>query len=181
VDRWRRLELPEDLPFADWRDIGTQLGRARDQFRWWVADWWRFGIRKYGEGRLIAEEWGGLSYQSCRDLAWVAGRFELSRRRGGLSFFHHREVAALEPDEADRLLDWCFEDRGRTRSRAELRERVRRLEAEKIEKKAQRLVVYKEPPRPGSRSIACRVSGAWIARIMIARTNSTVLPDRAPP
>jgi hypothetical protein len=36
---------------------------------------------------------------------WVASRFELSRRRDNLSFSHHREVAALPPEEADDLLD----------------------------------------------------------------------------
>jgi hypothetical protein len=36
----------------------------------------------------------------------LAKRFELSRRHDNLTFNHHREVAALQPDEADALLDW---------------------------------------------------------------------------
>jgi hypothetical protein len=43
------------------------------------------------------------------DAAWVAKAFETSRRREVLSFNHHEEVAALPPDEADALLDWCEE------------------------------------------------------------------------
>jgi hypothetical protein len=35
--------------------------------------------------------------------------FEFSRRRENLSFQHHAEAAALPPDEADTLLDWCEE------------------------------------------------------------------------
>jgi hypothetical protein len=39
----------------------------------------------------------------------VCRKFETSRRREDLTFNHHREVAALAPDEADALLDWCGE------------------------------------------------------------------------
>ena len=48
----------------------------------------------------------GPAYESCRAAARVAKDFETSRRRDLLSFQHHREVAALPPDEAD---DWCEE------------------------------------------------------------------------
>ena len=37
------------------------------------------------------------------DAGWVAGKVETSRRREGLSWTHHREVAGLEPKEQDRL------------------------------------------------------------------------------
>ena len=48
----------------------------------------------------------GPAYESCRAAARVARDFETLRRRDLLSFQHHREVAALPPDEAD---DWCEE------------------------------------------------------------------------
>jgi len=47
----------------------------------------------------------GPAYESCRAAARVARDFETSRRRGLLSFQHHRELAALPPDEAEALLD----------------------------------------------------------------------------
>ena len=58
---------------------------------------------RYGERKAIveAEDWEGPAYQSCRDAAYVAASFELSRRRDNLTFKHHREVAALPPNEAD--------------------------------------------------------------------------------
>ena len=46
----------------------------------------------------------GPAYESCRAAARVAKDFETSRRRDLLSFQHHREVAALPPDEAEALL-----------------------------------------------------------------------------
>jgi len=57
---------------------------------------------------IEAEDWEGLG-QTCMDAAWVAKAFGTSRRREVLSFNHHEEVAALPPDEADALLDWCEE------------------------------------------------------------------------
>ena len=46
----------------------------------------------------------GPAYESCRAAARVAKDFETSRRRDLLSFQHHREVAALPPNEADGLV-----------------------------------------------------------------------------
>jgi hypothetical protein len=58
----------------------------------------------------------------------VARAFETSRRRDTLSFSHHREVASLSTQDADRLLDWAeqpLRNDGRPRSTRELRSQVR--------------------------------------------------------
>jgi hypothetical protein len=47
----------------------------------------------------------GLDYQTLRNYAWIARKFEASRRRSGLPFQHHAEVAALPPAEQDEWLD----------------------------------------------------------------------------
>jgi hypothetical protein len=62
----------------------------------------------------------GSAYESCRAAARVARDFETLRRRDLLSFQHHLEVAALPPDEANALLDWC-EETLKPRSTRELR------------------------------------------------------------
>ena len=70
---------------------------------------------------MEAEDWEGPAYQSCRDAAWVADKFEVSRRRDNLSFGHHKEVAALPAGQADGLLDWAEEPmprNGRSMSRS---------------------------------------------------------------
>ncbi len=43
----------------------------------------------------------GLDYQTLRNYAWVARRFELSRRRDTLSFGHHAKVASMPAPEQD--------------------------------------------------------------------------------
>jgi len=61
--------------------------------------------RAYGEKYAQALDSTDWEYQTLRDAAWVAGRVEMSRRRDNLTWSHHREVAALDPDDQDGWLD----------------------------------------------------------------------------
>jgi N6-adenosine-specific RNA methylase IME4 len=98
------LELPENLSFADWKDIGERLSSVEQSIMWWIGDWWAYGEnRKWGKGEDVAEALG-INYQTARDAGWVSNKFELSRRRDNLSWSHHREVARLDPDMADTML-----------------------------------------------------------------------------
>jgi hypothetical protein len=73
---------------------GALLGKIERSVSWWLGDWWAFGEARYGERKAIveAEDWEGPVYQTCRDPAWVASRFELSRRKDNLTFKHHAEA-----------------------------------------------------------------------------------------
>jgi len=46
----------------------------------------------------------GLDYDTLKAEKWVSSNFEMVRRRTNLTWSHHREVASLEPKQADRLL-----------------------------------------------------------------------------
>jgi hypothetical protein len=59
------------------------------------------------------------------NAAWVAKAIPPARRRKELSFRHHSEVAALPPETADQLLDWCLPIDGAKKPRT-----VRELRAE---------------------------------------------------
>ena len=100
--------LPRATTFEQWKRIGIALGKVERSVYWLIGDWWAAGDawdRK--RVHLVRDDptWEGPSYRVCQDCAWVAKAHELSRRRESLSFQHHREVAALKPIEADRLLD----------------------------------------------------------------------------
>jgi hypothetical protein len=99
------LSLPENLPLDSWKQIGEQIHVISDASAWWIGDWLRFGRDKYPDRykRAIGET--ALEYQTLRNYAWVAGRFDASRRRDGLSFQHHLEVAALPQDQQDLWLE----------------------------------------------------------------------------
>lgn len=97
----RGLDLPRQLPFERWLAVGRQLSTVSSSAAWCLGDWLVYGQRAY-EGRYRqAVEQTSLDYQTLRNYAWVAGRFALSRRRQGLSFGHHAEVAALAEPEQD--------------------------------------------------------------------------------
>ena len=117
------LGLPPELHFDRWRAIGHRVVGSADASTWWLADWARYGEGAYGARYRDAIAITGLGGQTLRNYAWVAGRFEASRRRDTLSFAHHAEVAALPPAEQDAWLDRA-EQCGWSRN--ELRVRLRR-------------------------------------------------------
>ena len=115
------LVLPKNLAYGDWLGIGEQLTRMHEASSWALADWLFYGQWEYGSKYEDAIDLTGLSKQTLTDLNWVASKFQISRRHEKLSIRHHREVAALPPEQAERLLV-AAEDAGWSCSR--LREEV---------------------------------------------------------
>ena len=95
------LQFPRQLAFEAWLGVGAQLAAVAGSSAWCLGDWLIYGQAAYGGRYRDAIERTGLDYQTLRNYAWVAGRFELSRRRDTLSFGHHAEVAALPGPEQD--------------------------------------------------------------------------------
>jgi len=78
------------------------VGRASS---WWIGDWVRYGTARYGDRYAKAAQLTGYDVQSLMNMAYVAGRFSVSRRRERLSFSHHAELAALPQDDQELWLD----------------------------------------------------------------------------
>jgi N6-adenosine-specific RNA methylase IME4 len=104
------LELPESLSFEEWQGIGETLKGVERSLMWWIGDWLRYGERRYGETYSQALDATDYSCGALMNAKSVAKRFETSRRRENLSWSHHAEVAALEKQEADALLDEAVRD-----------------------------------------------------------------------
>jgi hypothetical protein len=104
-----------DESLEQWVARGEALGADETQHQWRVGDWWLAGNAWSRErtALVFGDDWQGPGYQTIRNCARIAARFELYRRRYNLSFAHHVEVASLSAAEADRLLVWCEEPRGR--------------------------------------------------------------------
>ncbi|WP_320775473.1 LmbU family transcriptional regulator [Streptomyces sp. CRN 30] len=116
------LLLSPGLPLAQWRHLGRQMFVVTDSSAWWLGDWLIYGRREYPDRYRRALTESGLDYQTLRNYAWVAGKFEPSRRRARLSFQHHAEVAGVPPDEQD---EWLARAERDGWSRNELRRQVR--------------------------------------------------------
>ena len=118
------LFLRDELSYEDWQELGEHLLTVADSSGWWVGDWLLFGQRTYADHYEIALAHTGFDYQTLRNYAWVASRFEPSRRHDGLSFSHHAEVAALEQDDQDAWLRRALvENWSRNTLRNELRKK----------------------------------------------------------
>lgn len=107
--RRRRLVLgwdaPERLDRAGWLAAGIGLAEFGRVNNWWVGDWIRYGSARWGEKYVEAARITGLDGKTLRNIAYVASRFELSRRRDKLTWTHHAEVAALLPEQQEEWLD----------------------------------------------------------------------------
>lgn len=124
------MVFPPGMSERSWERIGSSLRELANSSAWWLADWLIFGEAAYGWSRYReAIERTGLDYQTLRNYAWVARRFEQSRRRDGLSFAHHAELARLAPAEQDY---WLRKAEQQKWSRNELRRSVRASLAERI-------------------------------------------------
>lgn len=100
------LDLEPGLSYERWVEVIRALTRMGNATAWAIADAVFYGqYEGYGMKYAQALELTGLSYQTLRNYAMVAGRFDPSRRRDKLSLQHHLEVAALPEREQDAWLD----------------------------------------------------------------------------
>ncbi|MEU0786343.1 LmbU family transcriptional regulator [Streptomyces sp. NPDC006173] len=117
------MVFPQNLSERSWEQIGANLRELVNSSAWWLADWLIYGEATYGWRRYKeAVERTGLDYQTLRNYAWVARRFDHDRRRDSLSFAHHAEVTRLSPPEQDY---WLRKAEQQKWSRNELRRAVR--------------------------------------------------------
>jgi hypothetical protein len=154
------------LPFEGWRDLGTKMGTYSNATSWWLGDWLAFGQMKYGRRYKEAIAATGLDYQTLRNYAVVARRFESSRRRDNLSFQHHAEVCALQNDNQEHWLDRAVAERW---SRNELRRQIRAAdERQPIAAEVLRLAVKQHQTRrwrEAAQRSGCAFE-AWLVRAL---------------
>src|SRR5256885_7350294 len=112
-----------DLSLLEWSQSGRRLGIIGRGTGWWIGDWVNYGNARFGERYVRAARITGYDVQTLMNMVYVASRFDISRRRPNLSFSHHAELAALDPEEQDYWLDRAEAERLSVRS---LREEVRR-------------------------------------------------------
>ncbi len=105
----RRLALgwepPTNLDRASWLAAGVSLAEFGRVNNWWVGDWIRYGNARWGEKYVEVARITGLDGKTLRNIAYVASRFDLSRRRDNLTWTHHAEVAAIPPERQEEWLD----------------------------------------------------------------------------
>ena len=121
------VEFFVDTPLQDWIDYGVNLYKRYGEWRWRFGDWYNFGEHRYGEMASAALQ-SDLSYQSHANAAWVARRIPLKQRRRSLPWSWHAEVASLEYDDRQRLLNLAELKKANSEwDRDDLRQAVREI------------------------------------------------------
>lgn len=104
--------IPEEaLAYPGWVSAGRRLGEFGRRNQWWIGDWIRYGNTRWGEKYVEAAKITGYDGKSLRNMAYVASRFALSRRRDNLNWSHHAELAGLSQDDQDHWLERATRDR----------------------------------------------------------------------
>src|SRR5690348_13039754 len=88
-----------------WQECGRFLKHAEGNVHFWIGDWLRYGaihFQKEYEHVIAAT---GYSYHTLRKDKYLAERIPPERRRPSLDVAIHHEVAPLEKDQQEMLLD----------------------------------------------------------------------------
>jgi hypothetical protein len=104
-------EPGKEIAVDDWIRAGKRLGAMTRCSQWWLGDWVRYGTGRWGEKYKEAARITGYDVHSLRNIAYVAGRVEVSRRRDNLTWSHHAEVCSLDPVGQDKWLDLACSER----------------------------------------------------------------------
>lgn len=150
------LQIPAAVSYDTWESAGRRISAVANSSAWCLGDWLVYGQWRYTDRYRRAVDAVGLDYQTLRNYAWVARRFEVSRRRDTLSFNHHAEVASLLPHEQDY---WLNQAQELGWSRNQLRANVRAARE-------------KEPAAAKTASVGIQLTPERIARYRAAAERS---------
>ena len=101
------LQLPKSkVPIERWMEYGVGIMEVRGALRWCIGDWLNYGEERYGDmytqGYTLFKEY---EESSVRHMRRVAEAFPLVRRRTGVSWSAHAEIANRPKEEQEQWLD----------------------------------------------------------------------------
>jgi hypothetical protein len=116
------LSSRPDTSIEECTQLAALFGSLNHASRWWIADLHEFTEQRHGEYVAQVMEATKLSAQTVENIVSVGKRVPRSRRRDGVSFSSHAEVASLEPNEQRHWLKVAYDE---NLTKAELRSRIR--------------------------------------------------------
>lgn len=129
----------DELELSEWVGYGRRIGVTGRSAGWWIGDWLRYGNARFGERYVRAARTTGYDVQTLTNMVYVASRFAIARRREDLSWSHHAELAALDPEQQEHWLAFAAEERLSVRDlRTELRNSRALRPAVKVEDERER-------------------------------------------
>lgn len=112
----KSLRLPPKMTYDEWERLGTMLVDVSESSLFWLGTWAIYGEEHFGElyAQAISAD-SGYAVETVKVAQWVAERVPEERRHPGLSWAHHRAVAALEPEMQERFLHKAADENLTTR------------------------------------------------------------------
>lgn len=112
------LTIAPDVTFDQWVDVGRPILNAAAYSPWYIGDWLLYAEQRWATNetgdeitserariRRAVADVANVDLESLRAYRWVAGNIAPGRRRAGVSWSHHQQVAALPAEVADGLLE----------------------------------------------------------------------------
>lgn len=100
------LQIAEGVNVDEWQAFGQHIRMMETSIQWIIGDWLAYGEREYGKTYQEVAELTGYTYETLRNLVWVARQFEMSSRNDNLSFGHHQTALALCEGHAEVAFQW---------------------------------------------------------------------------
>ena len=116
------LFLPADISYEQYESVGSLLGELHKVNSFLIGDWLLYGEHTYGERYSQAALLLNLSPQTCANYQSIAKRVPPGRRRAGVSFSIHGEVASLPPELQEH---WLTVAANEQLTKQEIRDRLR--------------------------------------------------------
>lgn len=109
------VRFADTITVDEWAQFGDRLEQHDRGLRWMIGDWLLFGSERFGARAVVIADSLNLANQTVANAVSICRRVPHERRRPELSFWHHNEIAHLDPDEQVRLLALAV-DEGLTQS-----------------------------------------------------------------
>ena len=100
-----RIFEPESHSYELYLHMGKALGNYNRRMQWVIGDWINLVEDIFPDRYSQACEATGLSKQTVMNRASICRKIPENRRRDGVPFSVHAEVAYLEPKEREHWLD----------------------------------------------------------------------------
>jgi hypothetical protein len=104
------LSIEGQHEIEKWLEVGTLLTGMESSLNWWIGDWLVFGEHTYGQKYSQAESVTKHRQDYLKACNFVSSKVPASNRIVGLSWSHHREVAALPVVEQKKWLTQALEN-----------------------------------------------------------------------
>lgn len=136
------LIIEGPLTWFEFLDLGGSFAIMKRALHFWIGDWFVYGFDYWGEKAAQAidpEIWTdggsgetfGYSMKTIQNDIFVCRNVAPSRRREELTFGHHSEIAAMDPDDQVDLLDRAVRRGWTVRKIRRARDKLRGLRGER--------------------------------------------------